>query len=74
MITKIKNILKIIFKKLDKIIQIESRKFQAWVVGSVFFVAFTDKLNGDQWLILTGMYIGGNVIQKGMYIFKERKK
>jgi len=48
------------FKKISK--KLSSRKFQAWIVATTLLLF--DKITSNDWVIITGIYIGINLIQK----------
>ena len=57
-------------KFIKKIIKkIGSRKFQAWMVATVLL--YVGKLESFDWVIVTGIYIGVNVLQKIIELKKQ---
>ena len=49
-------------KKISK--KLSSRKFQAWIVATLLLQV--GKITSNDWVIITGIYIGINLIQKAI--------
>jgi len=52
--------------------RISSRKFLAYTIGTAIFI-FTDKLDAIHWLVLTGIFIGGNVAEAILSKFGKKE-
>ncbi|MEW6097298.1 MAG: hypothetical protein AB1567_12380 [bacterium] len=49
-----------------------SRKFLAWVVASIFLWA--GKIAGSEWVVVTGIYVGVNIIESAVEGLKKNRK
>lgn len=52
--------------------RIKSRKFLVWVTASV--AMFVGKIDGKAWIIVSCIYIGGNVLKGLIEVFKAKKE